>query len=164
MTTAAEDTLARLAEEHAALRRVATLVASSPKPEKVFEAVAQQAGRLLGARSAATVRFDDEKQHGVIVGRWDAGETSSFEVGTLIPYTDPDSLTFKVAREGGRIDDYADVPGESARMMRAAGYRSSVAAPIVAGGRTWGCLFVVTESAKPFGTDAEHRLRDFAEL
>jgi signal transduction histidine kinase len=151
----------RLLEEQAALRRVATLVASAPKPEQVFAAVAEEAGRLLAARSSATVRFDE--QTAVVVGRWNSGELGGFDVETLIPYTDPEGPTARLAREGGRIDDYTDVPGEAARMMREAGYRSSVAAPIIAGGRTWGALFVLSVG-EPFTPDAEQRLRGFAEL
>ena len=48
-------------------------------------------------------------------------------------------------------------------MMRAAGFRSAVAAPITAGGRIWGSLFVVSAD-EPLDADAETRLRDFAEL
>ena len=54
----AHEALALLAEEQSALRRVATLVASSPEPEAVFQAVAEEAGRLLHVRSAATIRYD----------------------------------------------------------------------------------------------------------
>jgi signal transduction histidine kinase len=151
----------RLVEEQAALRRVATLVASAATPEQVFAAVAEEAGRLLGARSSGTVRFDEHAA--VVVGRWNSGELGGFEVETLVPYTDPEGPTARLAREGGRIDDYTDVPGEAARMMREAGYRSSVASPIVAGGRTWGALFVLSVG-EPFTPDAEQRLRDFAEL
>ena len=39
------------AEEQAALRRVATLVARAAPPEEVFAAVAEEAGRLLAADS-----------------------------------------------------------------------------------------------------------------
>ncbi len=160
---AADSATSRLVEEQAALRRVATLVASAPQPEQVFAAVAEEAGRLLGARSAATVRFDDEPEVAVIVGRWIDGEGRGFEVGTTIPWSDPSTPTHRLAREGGRIDDYTDLPGEGARMMREAGYRSAVAAPILAGGRTWGALYVVSAS-DPFALDAEQRLRDFAKL
>lgn len=151
----------QLAEEQAALRRVATLVASSPAPERVFAAVTEEAGRLLGARSAGTIRFDDASA--VVVGRWGTDGGGGFEVATPVPYTDPDGPTARLAREGGRIDDYSDVPGEAARMMREAGYSAAVAAPILAGGRTWGALFVLSAGA-PFSPDAEQRLRDFAEL
>lgn len=87
-SSSADRELRLLAEEQAALRRVATLVASAPEPKDVFHAVAEEAGRLLGARTAVTVRFEDEG--GVVVGLWDEGEGASFDVGTLVPYSDPD--------------------------------------------------------------------------
>jgi signal transduction histidine kinase len=157
-----EDELRRLADEQAALRRVATLVASSPEPERVFHAVAHEAGRLLGARTAATVRV--EEQGGVVVGRWDEEGAGSFPVGLRIPYSDPDVPVFKASQHGGRVDDYTDVPGEAARMTREAGYLSSVVAPIHAGGRTWGALFVFSPRPRHFGADAERRLADFTAL
>jgi signal transduction histidine kinase len=161
-SSGADRALRLLAEEQAALRRVATLVASAPEPKDVFHAVAEEAGRLLGARTAVTVRFEDEG--GVVVGLWDDGEGISFDVGTLVPYSDPDVPVYVASQHGGRIDDYTDVPGEAARMTRAAGYLSSVVASIVAGGRTWGALFVFSPRPRHFGPDAEQRLADFTEL
>jgi len=152
----------RLAAQEAALRRVATLVASSARPGQVFQAVAEEAGRLLGARTAATVRFDE--QSGVIVGGWSDGEGAGIDVGALVAYSDPDSPVYRASHLGGRIDDYADVPGEAARMTRLAGYRSSVVAPITAGGRLWGALFVFSSRIAGFRPDAQQRLADFTEL
>ena len=43
----------RVADEQAALRRVATLVAGGVPPEDVFAAVTQEVGRLLGADTLA---------------------------------------------------------------------------------------------------------------
>jgi signal transduction histidine kinase len=160
--TDSERELRRLAEEQAALRRVATLVASAPEPEHVFHAVAEEAGRLLGAQTAATIRF--EEQGGVVVGRWDGEGTESFPVGMHVPYSDPDVPVYAASQRGGRVDDYTDVPGEAARLTREAGYLSSVVAPIHAGGRTWGALFVFSPTPRHFGVDAERRLADFTEL
>ena len=47
-----------LADEQAALRRVAELVARSAPLEEVFDAVASEASRLLGGRATALSRFD----------------------------------------------------------------------------------------------------------
>jgi signal transduction histidine kinase len=161
--TDTERTLRLLAEEQAALRRVATLVASAPEPERVFHAVAEEAGRLLEARTAVTVRF--EEQGGIIVGSWDEdGALESFPVGTRVPYSDPDVPVYAASQYGGRVDDYTGVPGEAARMTREAGFLSSVVAPIHAAGRTWGALFVFSPSAHHFGADADRRLADFTEL
>src|SRR4051812_402043 len=121
----------QLGEEQAALRRVATLVASSATPEQVFQAVAEEAGRLLEARTAATVRFDEDA--GVVVGSWSDGEGAGIAVGTRVPYSAPDSPVHRASHHGGRIDDYNEITGEAATMTRRAGYRSSVVAPITAG-------------------------------
>jgi len=158
----AHEALAALADEQSALRRVAMLVAAGPEPEQIFTAVAEEAGRLLGARSAATVRYEGE--FAWTVGRWGDGETRGFEVGTAVPLADSDGLTAIVARTGSpaRIDDYSDVRGRAAELMRENGYRSAVAAPVVAGGRTWGLVLVA--SIGTLGQDAERRLAGFAEL
>src|SRR6266536_2237857 len=152
----------RLAEEQAALRRVATLVASSAQPKQVFQMVAEEAGRLLAARTAATVRFDEDSA--VVVGSWSDGEGAGIEVGTLVPYSDPGSPVYRATHEGGRVDDYAELAGEAARLTRLRGYRSAVMAPITAGGRLWGTLAVFSASANYFPADAEQRLADFTNL
>ena len=154
----------RLASEQAGLRRVATLVARSPEPELVFEAVAEEAGKLLGADSAGTIRFDGDTA--TTVGRWAAGPIRAFAAGTVVSLRDSDGLTAVVARTGrpARIDDYAVVKGEAARGMHRAGYRSGVGAPIVVNGRTWGMILVSSTADEPLGADAERRLGDFAEL
>src|SRR4051794_3209579 len=87
----------RLAGEQSALRRVATLVASSPQPERVFEIVAEEAGRLLKARTAATVRFDERSA--VIAGSWSDGEGAGIEVGTPVSYSEPDSPVYRATHE-----------------------------------------------------------------
>ena len=75
---------AAAAEEQAALRRVATLVASGAEAAEIFRLVAEEAGRLLGARSSATIRYDDG--FAVTVGRWhEADGPGGFEVGTAVP-------------------------------------------------------------------------------
>src|SRR4051794_21126502 len=160
----ARATAAAVAEEQAALRRVATLVAKAPDPRAVFEAVAEEAGRLLGARSAATIRYDGA--FAVTVGRWHGGEGGGFDVGTTVPIEGSDGLTAVVARTGAsaRIDDYTGVRGDAAAMMRRFGVRSAVASPIVVGGRIWGLLLVASATPGALGADAERRLVDFAEL
>ena len=153
-----------VAEEQAALRRVATLVASGAEAPAIFRAVAEEAGRLLGAASAATIRYDDDAA--VTVGRWHDGEPRGFVVGTSVPLAGSDGLTAIVFRTGrsARIDDYRGVRGHAAAMMRQNGYGTAVAAPVVAGGRTWGLVLVASNAPDTLGPDAERRLGDFAEL
>src|SRR4051794_27469511 len=121
----AHEALAALAEEQSALRRVATFVASDPEPEALFTVVAEEAGRLLHARSAATIRYEDE--HALTVGRWVDDNLGGFGVGTRPPLANSDGLTAVVARTGApaRIDDYRLVKGQAAGMMGQRGYRSA---------------------------------------
>src|SRR3954471_10479303 len=113
----AHEALAALAEEQSALRRVATFVASDPEPEALFTVVAEEAGRLLHARSAATIRYEPEGAR--TVGRWALDNRGGFPIGTVVPLTDSDGLTAIVVRTGApaRIDDYSSVRGQAAEMM-----------------------------------------------
>ena len=54
----------RIADEQAALRRVATLVARAAPPREVFAAVAKEVGRLLAADFAILVRYDPTAPRG----------------------------------------------------------------------------------------------------
>ena len=74
----------RIAEELAALRRVAALVARGVPPEEVFAAVAAEAGLLLGADLTTVARYDPG---GVvtILGAWSsAGTLDPRGVGTRL--------------------------------------------------------------------------------
>ena len=52
--------LETLAEEQVALGRVAVAVATEEQPERLFNAVSEELGRLFGAPAAATVRYLDD--------------------------------------------------------------------------------------------------------
>jgi len=65
---ASRDELRLLAEEQAALRRVATLVARAVSPTEVFGAVAAEAGRLLGAPSTRLERYEPDGAATVVAG------------------------------------------------------------------------------------------------
>jgi hypothetical protein len=67
-TDAVDPGFAHLVEEHAALRRIAMLVARGAGRVDVFTAVAEEVGRLLDADASNVIRFDDGL--GTIVGGW----------------------------------------------------------------------------------------------
>src|SRR6266545_4639869 len=60
--------LGRLADEQAALRRVATLVARGVPAAEVFAALAQEAGRLLGADAAHVLRYEHDATVTLVAG------------------------------------------------------------------------------------------------
>jgi signal transduction histidine kinase len=54
------EALTRLADEQAALRRVATLVAEAVPPDELFAAIAREAGQLLGVDAMHMCRFEGD--------------------------------------------------------------------------------------------------------
>ena len=91
--------LSRLAAEQAALRRVATLVASEPPPKEVFGLVTEEATRLLAAESGLLLSYDDDHTAAVVVGHWSQIETPAFPLGTVLPL-EGETLTSIVPRTG----------------------------------------------------------------
>jgi PAS domain S-box-containing protein len=154
----------RLAQEQAALRRVATLVAAEASQEAIFDAVSKQSARVLGAGAAAVFRFERDTS-AKIVGRYDREGIPAFALGSTVPLG-PHSAIGRVHATGEpvRIDDYSDVPGEVAELMREAGLHATVAAPITVAGAVWGAVAVTTPRPEPFPSGSEARLRDFCEL
>ncbi len=156
--------LRSLAEEQAALRRVATTVASEPDEARVFAVVNEELGRLLGAHTANMVRFEPDATAVVIAG-WSTGNVRNVPVGTRV-VLDGNTVTALILRTGRpeRVDSYDDVTGSSAHLLRDLGFRASVGAPIKLGGRLWGAVMVSTVHDTPFPEGAEQRIADFAEL
>ena len=72
-----------LAEEQAALRRVATLVAAGRPQEEVVEAVTQEAANLFEAENVSLMRWEGVQDEVVVVGGWSQGGDSMIEAGSL---------------------------------------------------------------------------------
>jgi PAS domain S-box-containing protein len=156
--------LRRLAQEQAALRRVATCVASEVDPSSVFDTVAEEVASLLGGRSANVVRFEHDADGGTMVGSW-SRDSRSLPVGSHVAFDGPTAVG-QVRRSGlsARVDDYSNVEGEFAAMIRGLGIHGSVATPISVGGDLWGAIVVSTTQDSPLTPDAEAHLEEFAEL
>ena len=166
-TTGQDESLARLralVEEQAALRRVATLVASGAEPVGVFACVCAEIGGVLEVGSTNLTRFDADGTQ-TVVGGWSVAGMPVVPVGGELPFSD-NSVTWEVFRTGStaRIDDYTGLEGELPERLRALGILSAVAAPITVNGNLWGT--VVASSGEPNSLPAgtEQRIADFAEL
>jgi signal transduction histidine kinase len=158
--------LARLAEEQAALRRVATLVARGAPPEELFAAVTREAGRLLGAHLAGMARYESDDTVTVLAAWAAEGEEHPLVPGPWpLEGGDLASMVFQTGRSV-RIEDYHGIPGRTAAFVRdELGIRSSVASPVVVEGRLWGVLFLHSKQTRqPLPQDAESRLVGFTEL
>jgi len=155
--------LTRLAEEQAALRRVATLVAQGVPPVEIFSAVSNEASRLFGAAKAAVLRFSHDGPAAVFVG---VSQTLDLPVGTRWEFQ-PGMASAEVyrTRRSARVDamDWSSASGPVAAAARRLGILSSVASPIVVEGRLWGAMNITsTDQLLPTGT--EGRLENFTDL
>jgi GAF domain-containing protein len=151
--------LRRVADEQAALRRVATLVAHGAPPAEVFAAVAGEVGRLLRADNALVVGFDDDDATATVVAV--SGAPQIAHAGLRQRFSE--SRMSRLVHESGqavRIDDYAALSGGTPDDL----VRSGVGAPITVGGRLWGMIAVSSRRAGSLAPDTEARLTAFTEL
>jgi PAS domain S-box-containing protein len=160
----AEGALRRLADEQAALRRVATLVAAGAERDAVFAAVTEEVGRALDAQTANLVRFepDGTARH---VGVWRGGDAQNMQVGAIVAL-DGETVSARIARTGrpARVDSYAGMPGRLAETLRGFGFQAAVGAPVTVDGQLWGAVIAATSDPQPFPPDAEERIAGFTEL
>jgi signal transduction histidine kinase len=153
------------ATEQAALRRVATLVAGGAPPEKIFAAVTEEIGRVLGADYTGMNRYDADGT-ATAVGTWTSMDSPwPITVGDQLRL-DGRNVTTLVHQSGqpARIDDYAEASGAFADAARELGMRSSAGVPISVGGRLWGVVTVGSTHTTALPTDTEARLAGFTEL
>jgi signal transduction histidine kinase len=159
---AAREEVERLAREQAALRHVATLVATGASPAAIFAAVTAEVGQLLGADFTELTRFLPNETKAVVAA-WSAtgrpvplgGPTprSGRNLTTLIHQTHrPERLEY---------DDDSAPPPALTGLVR---IRSAVGVPIIVEGELWGVIAVGSVHDKPAPPDTEYRLADFTEL
>ena len=156
--------LRRYAEEQAALRRVATLVAQTSSPAELFETVTREVGLLSGADLARMERYEaDGTVTGVAV--WGRETDHQLAVGTRFALEGP-SIARLVWERGGpaRVDSFAGASGPIAQEAREQGIRSSVGCPIVVEGRLWGVVAASSMGDAPFPPDTEAHIAEFTEL
>jgi signal transduction histidine kinase len=155
--------LQQLADEQAALRRVATLVARGAPPEEVFAAVVVEVGRLLAVANATLSRYELD---GTVtsVAAWGAA-ASGFPVGSRWSPGGKNHATIVLETgQPARIDDYADASGPIGVAAREAGLRSAVATPIIVEGRLWGFVVAASTLEERLAGDTEARLDSFTKL
>jgi signal transduction histidine kinase len=155
--------LTRMAEEQAALRRVANMVARGVSPSEVFGAVTEGAGRLLGADLAAMVRHEADDTLTVLATWAAAGEHP--QIATRHPREEGDLAT-RVLGTGRpvRIDGHDGLGSRQTVTREQLGILSSVASPIVVEGQVWGGLVVHSKQTEPLPGDTESRLENFTDL
>ena len=159
----AREELATLADEQAALSRVAVAVATEERPERLFNAVSEEIGRLFGARVGATVRYVGDTGAAEVVGGWDRDGGLGAPLGRLFPI--PGGAVARVGQTGRTVRvDLESAPTDLRERMVSIRVSSAVAAPIVVSGRLWGATSITVDGSERFPRDAETRLEKFTNL
>jgi signal transduction histidine kinase len=157
------DALGQLAEEQAALRRVAELVAQGGQPSDVLDTVAAELAGLLEGDHVVVCRYEADAELTVLAYRG----TSSQEVpaGARINH-EGDSVEAVVRRteRSARLESYEGARGTIAELARAAGVQVAVGAPVVVDGRLWGVASVGWNWGQSPPADTEERMARFAAL
>jgi signal transduction histidine kinase len=162
--TESRNEITRLAEEQAALRRVATLVARGAPPAEVFEAVVTEIGRLFREASAAALSRYETDEELTLVGKWNQRE-GYVPVGARYPLVEGTvgSLVSATHRPG-RVDIDAEVHRHLPAVIRDLDWTSVVGAPILVEGGLWGLVAISSTTEQPLPPSTEERLTEFTEL
>jgi signal transduction histidine kinase/PAS domain-containing protein len=164
LVEASRDKLRRLAEEQAALRRVATLVARGVSSGEVFETVTREVGLLFGADIARMERYESDGTV-TFVADWSRSVEGRLSVGTRLPLEGL-SIAARVRETTRpvRVDSFHGAAGAVAQEARALGIRASVGCPIVVEDRLWGVIAASTRGEAPFPAGTESRIGEFTAL
>jgi len=158
-----EASLSQLAEEQAALRRVATLVAEGAAPTAVFDAVAAEMEGLLHADGVTLSRYEPGSEVTVVAHR--GSDARRVPPGSRVRH-EGENVTTMVRRSErpARMESYAGTHGAIAELVHDLGVRATVGAPVVVDGLLWGVVIANWrgEESPPAGT--EERMAQFAQL
>ncbi|MDT5187398.1 MAG: hypothetical protein QOI29_5556 [Mycobacterium sp.] len=159
---ASRDQTRVLADQQAALRRVATLIARAVAPSAVFSAVARELAVCLDVPHSTLCRYEADGSATVLASHHEPA-LATLPAGMRFPF-EGENVAAAVLRTGrsARMDSHENAAGAVAETIRSLGLRSGVGAPIVVGGRLWGAAIV--GSPRPLPPDTEARVGDFTDL
>ena len=158
----ARDELRELADEQAALRRVATLVASGAPSPEVFAAVADEVQRVLPSDFAYIGRYNEDRTV-TYVGAWDGAPTATGDATFPLGGRNITTMVHE-SGEPARLDTYEEASGLKVAEAHARDITTGVGVPITVGGRLWGVVVASVTGGRDVHPDAERRLAAFTEL
>lgn len=152
-----------LAEQQAALRRVATKVARGADPDAVYAVAVAELARGLHAEHVTLLKFHDGEAE--VMAAADDQHRLRLQVGERLPLTG-DGVSVQILNTGrpARVDDYSTAAGPAAARVVRAGLVSGVGAPVTVDGRVWGAILVGSVHSAPIPAGTEDRIGDFADL
>ncbi|MDT5007127.1 MAG: hypothetical protein QOJ24_4303 [Mycobacterium sp.] len=159
------DELGVLADQQAALRRIATLVARAVPPSEVLSAVTEELALCLGVTHATLVRYEADGSAVLLASHDDRGPQKKIPIGKRFS-VEGDTVPAMVFQTGraARRDSHEDAPSSDVRYVHELGLRGGVGVPIVVNGRLWGAAVVGTSQLVPLPPDTDARVGNFADL
>ncbi|GII33917.1 hypothetical protein Pmi06nite_73590 [Planotetraspora mira] len=155
-----------VAEEQAALRRIATLVAGGTNPSEVFNAVTREMGRIMGTRYTDMNRFEADGTL-TMLSHWDdhGGRDHFVPLGSRWPIEDmPVARMVWQTGKPARLTTCDEDAGEFLRRARDWALGSVVGSPIMVENQLWGVMIVFSRAEDPQPEAIEERMMKFTEL
>ena len=155
--------LRRYAEQQAALRRVATLVARDVPPEELLGSVAREVAEVLASDTTGLFRYEPDGDV-TMLANWTRLEVGVPPLGRMTP--PPGTLGGRILATGAPASVVYDEEdeGEGAALYARYGLRSTLGAPIFVGGRLWGYMITAWVGEQNRHAGIEERLSEFTEL
>ena len=153
--------LERFAEEQAALRRVATLVARDVPPEELLESVAREVTGVLGSDSTGLLRYEPDGAV-TVLARWSPVLETLAKGRLEIPVGEVVDEVLTTGRPASM--DVGDMEPDTAALYREYGVESTLGAPIFVGGRLWGVMVAAWADERPRPEGIGARMSEFTEL
>ena len=155
--------LQRNAEQQAALRRVATLVARDVPPEELLDSVAREVAGVLAADTTGLLRYEPDGDL-TLLAAW-----THLDMGVPFPERlrpPAGSLNERILATGRPASNDFDESDESeaAALYRRYGLRSTLGVPIFVGGRLWGLMVAAWAGGRLEPEVVEPRLSEFTDL
>ena len=152
-----------LAQEQAALRSVATLVAEGAPDTEVFTSVAVEVGQLLAADATRLLRYQSDGGVAVVASHG----ASDAEMGIRASAdASEDSTWWRVAEHAAAAHDESAPDGThppgADRLTADVG--AAVTSPIVVSGRRWGMIVAAWKRSEIVRGETEVRMGQFTEL
>jgi signal transduction histidine kinase len=153
--------LRRYAEEQAALRRVATLVARDVPPEALLESVAREVTGVLGSDGTTLLRYEPDRTV-TVLATWSSNLDTPATGRFPLPAGGVVSEVLSTGRPASM--DLGCAEHEEAEVYRQYGVESTLAAPIFVASRLWGVLVSAWAHERPRPEGMEARMSEFTEL